>query len=94
MNLTTEQHKAIEDMAYQLITPNLVAINLEVDEWDFVHEVRTPGTPCHQSYYKGMVRQMLDTRQAIIRAAHNGSNPAQAELLKFLQQGTNHLKYE
>lgn len=94
MNLTTEQLKSIEDLAYRLIAPELVAINIDVDELDFIHEVRTPGTDARIAYYKGYLKQTIETREAIIKTAQNGSNPAQAEILKFLTDIQNHLKYE
>lgn len=94
MNLTTEQLKSIEDLAYQLIVPELVAINIGVDEIDFLHEVRTLGTDARNAYYKGYLKQMIETREAIIKTAQNGSNPAQSELLKFLNVIQYHLNYE
>lgn len=36
----------------------------------------------------------VETREVIIKTAQNGSNPAQSELLKFLNDVQNHLKYE
>lgn len=94
MNLTTEQLKSIEDLAYRLIAPELIAINIDVDELDFIHEVRTPGTDARIAYYKGYLKQTIETREAIIKTAQNGSNPAQSEILKFLTDIQNHLKYE
>lgn len=94
MNLTTEQLKSIEDLAYRLIIPELVAINIDVDELDFIHEVRTPGTDARIAYYKGYLKQTIETREAIIKTAQNGSNPAQSEILKFLTDIQNHLRYE
>lgn len=43
MNLTQEQREEIEKMAYRLILPGLIAINIGVDETDFLAELRTPG---------------------------------------------------
>lgn len=94
MNLTTEQLSSIEDLSYRLIIPELVAVNIGVDETDFVHEVRISGTAARTAYYKGYLRQTIETREAIIKTAQNGSNPAQSELLKFLNDVQNHLKYE
>ena len=55
-------------------------------EVDFVDEVCTPGTPARKAYLSGMMQQMLETREDIIKAARNGSNPAQSELLRFLEK--------
>ena len=54
MNFTTEQLSSIEDLAYRLIAPELVAINIGVDETDFVHEVRIPGTMPGMRITKGI----------------------------------------
>ena len=78
MNLTKEQLDRVKDLAYRTMTSRVIANALEVDEVDFVDEVCTPGTPARQAY--------LETRESIIKAARNGSNPAQAELLGFLEK--------
>ena len=40
MNFTTEQLKAIEDLAYRMITPELIALNIEADSYDFIEEIK------------------------------------------------------
>ena len=94
MKLTPEQLKAIEDLAYRLIAPDMVAINIGVDEIEFIHAIRTAGTEARNAYYKGYLQQSIEVREGIIKTAKNGSNPAQVELLKFLQEINQHLKYE
>lgn len=94
MNLTEETRKSVEDLAYRLISPSLIAINIEADELDFVTELRTPGTQVREAFYKGYMRQLIETREAIIKTAQNGSNPAQMELLKFFREINNQLIYE
>ena len=39
MNLTQEQREEIEKMAYRLIPPGLIAINIGADETDFLAEL-------------------------------------------------------
>lgn len=93
MNLTKEQREQLELMGYTLIPPQLAAINLEVDELEFLMELKTVGSEVRQAYYRGYLRQLVETRQAIVKAAHNGSNPAQVELLKLInrmQQAIDH----
>lgn len=93
MNLTKEQREQLEKMGYTLIPPQLAAINLEVDELEFLMELKTVGSEVRQAYYRGYLRQLVETRQAIVKAAHNGSNPAQVELLKLInrmQQAIDH----
>ena len=94
MNLTEEQLESVRQSGELLIPPTLVAINLEVDEMDFLTDIRTPGTPIHLAYYTGYLNQLTETRVAIIKAARNGSNPAQMEVLKFIQEVNLQLKYE
>ncbi len=93
MNLNTEQLEQLEQMGYSLITPELSAANLEVDELEFRTELGTVGSDVRKAYYTGYIRQLTETRQAIIKAAHNGSNPAQLELLKLINRFQNSLNH-
>lgn len=82
--MNAEQLSTIEEMAYQLFTPSQIALILEVDCDDFLTEVEASGTPVHKAYYSGYLRQLSETRRDTIKAARNGSNPAQVELCKFI----------
>ncbi len=86
MNLTKEQLEKVKELAYRTMTAGVIANVLEVDEVDFMDEVCTPGTLARRAFLQGTLQQMLETREAIIKAARNGSNPAQAELLRFLDK--------
>ena len=93
MNLSKEKREQLEQMGYMLIPPTLAAINLEVDQLEFLTALRTNGSDVQQAYYSGYLRQLVETRQAIVKAAHNGSNPAQVELLRLIgrmQNAINH----
>ncbi len=94
MNLTEEQLKEISDMAYRLITPGLIAINLDIDENEFLQALRTPGSDIRQAFYKGYLTQQIELRDAIIKSAKNGSNPAQLELIKYMKQMQQYVDYE
>ncbi len=94
MNLTKEQCDEVEQMAYHLVTPSLIAINIGVDEQDFIEQVRTPGTQARMSFYRGHIRQLIEVRASLIKAAKNGSNPAQQELIKFIKQQQQFISYE
>lgn len=94
MSLTQEQREEIEKMAYRLIPPGMIAINIGVDETDFLAELRTPGTEVRTAFYQGHLRQMVEVREAIIKSAINGSNPAQQELIKFFKSQKQYLEYE
>lgn len=84
MHFSEEQLKTIEDMAYRLFQPYLIAINLEVDEDDFIDEIQQKST-ARTAFYKGVIRHENEVREQIIKAALNGSNPAQEQLIKLLQ---------
>lgn len=88
MNLTKEQLEQLERMGYMLITPELAAINMEIDEVLFRMELKEPKSPVRNAYYRGYLKQLLETREAITKAAHNGSNPAQLELMKLIKSFT------
>lgn len=85
MNFNEEQLKEIEEMGFLLLTPEQCAINLELSEADFLTELHTKGSAVRRAYYRGHLRQLTQTRMAIITAAHNGSNPAQVELLRMIR---------
>lgn len=94
MHLTQEQSNSVEQCAYRLIPPSLIAVNIEVDEFDFMTDLRIPGTDVFRSFYRGYVSQLIESREAIIKTAKNGSNPAQMELLKMIREMNNLIKYE
>ncbi len=85
MYFNAEQLKNIEEMAYQLFSPFEIALALETEEADeFIEEIGSPGTDAHKAFYKGYFRQLGELRTDTIKAARNGSNPAQIELLKCI----------
>ena len=92
MNLTQEQLKIVKEMAYRLISPELIAINLEVDVYDFKMTLEADG-PIRNAFFSGYLQQLIETRDALIKSAHNGSNPAQLELLKFIRDLNRQMKY-
>ena len=94
MNLTQEQLSEVEEMSYHLIAPGLIAINIGADEMDFVSEVRTSGTEARKAFYRGYLRQLIELREALIKSAKNGSNPAQQELIKFIKSQQQFIEYE
>ena len=94
MNLTQGQHEEIEKMAYRLVPPGLIAINIGTDETDFLADLRTPGTEIRTAFYRGHLRQLVEVRESVIKSAINGSNPAQQELIKFITSQQQYLEYE
>ncbi len=86
MHLNQEQIKAIEDMAYLLIKPELIAINIEVDEQDFIDLLKIPGSQPRKAYYKGYIRQLMELRRFTIKSAGNGSNPSIEQLIAVITE--------
>lgn len=72
MNLTQEQREEIEKMAYRLIPPGLIAINIGADETDFLAELRTPGTEVRTAFYRGIFARRLNS------GSHSSSRPSMA----------------
>lgn len=71
-------------MAYRTISPSLIAEALGEDGEELTMLVREKNTPEHDAYYEGYLQQMIELKEATIRAAKNGSNPAQLEVVKAL----------
>ncbi len=94
MNLSKEQLEQVELLAYRMFSPANIAVAIEVDVIDFIDEVRTRGTEAHQAFFRGYMQQQAELRESIIKAAKNGSNPAQMELLKLLKKTNQAINYE
>lgn len=65
---------------------HLIAAALNEDEDVLAMKIREHNTPEHDAYYQGFIRQTIEIKEATIKAAKNGSNPAQAEILKSLAE--------
>ena len=81
-----EQLKIIEEMAYRCFTPELIAINLELNEFEFLAMLELQNSDVRRAFYKGIIRLQTEIRESIIKAANNGSNPAQEQLLKLIKE--------
>lgn len=79
-NFSEEQLNQIEEMAYLLISPSLIAVNLGMLEADLRCYLKDETSPVYQAFYKGLLRQKMELHRSIIKAAGNGSNPAQEQL--------------
>lgn len=79
-------------MAYCLIPLPLIAINLEIEEFELKELLQQPSS-VRTAYYRGYIRQKMEVQRSIIQAAQNGSNPAIEQLIKMLNDISNQLKY-
>ena len=76
MSFSEEQLKEIEEMAYLLISPALIAVNFEMPKYE--------NSPVYKAFYKGLLRQKMNLHRSIIKASANGSNPAQEQIKDML----------
>ena len=90
MNFNEDQLKEIESMASLFFNPEEIAINLEVDEADFLEMLLTKSGNGYTAYMKGRLKTDTDIRQAILQSALNGSSPAQ----QMMRDWHNRSKYE
>lgn len=86
MNFSKEQLEAIEEMAYLLISTDVMAINLEVDELSLKEAISEIGSDAYKAYMRGYGRQLIELRQSVVKAALNGSNPAQQQLQSLMTE--------
>ncbi len=86
--------ETVENMAFRLFSPSLIAINIGMPEYEFNERMKDPSDPIRQAFYKGYILQQSLLRESLIKAAQNGSNPAQLELIKILNDVNNKILYE
>ncbi len=79
-------------MAYCLMPLPLIAVNLEIEEFELMELLKQPS-PVRTAYYRGYIRQKMEVQRSVIQAAQNGSNPALEQLIKMLNDISNQLKY-
>lgn len=84
MVLSDEQLSEIYEFAYRLFEPKEIALAMGIDVEEFCLECQIQSTSASKTYYKGRIQQMAEIREQMIRAAKNGSNPAQEQLLDML----------
>lgn len=84
--MTTEQLKELEELSYNLVEIKLIAVILDVPEIKLREALSIPQTEAYKAFYRGYGKQILEQRKAILKAAGNGSNPAQEAVAKFIQR--------
>ena len=94
MSLNKEQincfdRAELEDLAYNLVPIETMAVILEVDEMTLRNAIAEVGSDAWKAFHRGYGKQLVEQRKALIKAAKNGSNPAQEALAKITAQFTN-----
>lgn len=76
----------LERLAGVFYTVPQIAIVLQVEQLDLDREIfRNGNTPEYTAYHKGKLQSEADVRQAIFKAAKDGSGPAQALAMKLIE---------
>lgn len=91
MNLNAEQLSLVEEMAGLFFSPEMIAVNLELNEKDteeFTIGVINEYTKMKivAAYFKGRLQSVIDLRTAIKQSAMNGSSPSQQMMLNFQKE--------
>lgn len=87
MNITEEQLQEIESMSRAFLSPEEIAIVLNV-EFASIEELFTkenPG-PVYQAYMRGKLKRKFELNNLIISQAIAGSQPAQQECNKLNEE--------
>lgn len=83
MNLTPEQLEMLERLGAHYFTFKEAAIVLEVPLSELKHQLSDPKKEAFKKYYKGKFTSDLELREAIMKMAKRGSNPAQNMMTKL-----------
>ena len=89
MTLSKEQLASLEKLGGTFFSVQQCALVIEVDQMDLKKAIKNPSTEAHKAYYKGFLTSTLKLRESIMELATRGSSPAQAQMLKILEQALN-----
>lgn len=84
--LNDEELKTLERLGENFMSKEDCAKTLELDSYDFLQELRNKNSDAHKAYYRGFLKRKLEVRESIMEVALRGSNPAQVQVLKFIEQ--------
>jgi hypothetical protein len=86
MNLNNDDLENITAMSGLFLTPSEIAINLNVDESEFIEQINIPGYDVKRAYDTGIILGKIKLRTGIMIAAEHGSSPAQQLMLQLLHE--------
>ena len=91
MNLNEEPLRLIEEMAGLFFSPELIAVNLELNDEDteyFIAAIECKNTknPLVAAYMKGWLEAEITLRKAIKQSAINGSSPSQQMMMNYQRE--------
>lgn len=86
MLFSEEQLNEIQNMASLFFPPEDIAINIEVDQEDFLNIIRAKSGEAYKRFMAGRITSDIELRKAVQQSALNGSTPAQQTMLQWQNQ--------
>lgn len=84
MQLTEDQIKKVEELAYCLMKPHEIAIILGLDSTAFKNQLRVPNSQVYLAFYAGYYLSKSEINESIVSHATAGSSPAQTLATRFI----------
>lgn len=85
MDLTKEQLNSVTEFAEAGMNVDEIAIILDVDRKEFIKQVTNINSDIYKAYQKGLLMVKYRIQKSIIKMAERGSNPAQIQAQKLIQ---------
>jgi hypothetical protein len=79
------REQTIEQFAGLLFTDREIAIILDEDPAEFKARATSEGTPEYLAVNRGRLKNIAEVRASILQHAKAGSSPAQAQVIKLLE---------
>jgi hypothetical protein len=86
MKLTEEQLNAIEELAGFFMQPTEIAIIIEVDEFEFLEELKNKDSFVYKNFHKGILKSVVKLRKTQLDFALKGSQSNFLQMENYLKQ--------
>lgn len=86
MNLSEEQLKAISDYAGLFLTPEEIAVLLDMDVQQFMAEIKSKKGLVYIHYMKGKTLAKKEIRENVLKMARHGSPQAEELAEKYISE--------
>jgi hypothetical protein len=86
MQLDQKQIDMLSKMGSNFFSHAQCAVVLEVDSLQLRAALKDQRTEAYKAYYKAYFMSMVKLRESIMELAQRGSSPAQAQILKIIEQ--------
>lgn len=87
--LTEEELNNLKEYGAVLMPLDKVAIIFQVNQEEFINEVKNSQTEANKAYYTGFYLTEIEIRKSIISLAKGGSSPAQTQAIKLWEDAKN-----